>query len=179
LGAAVAFIQAHPGQVSPVTIDIGGDDLNQSHIPNSCAIDNDANDQTSFGVSLAAMDSRLTQTILPQLVQALGGKGDLVMLNYHDHSNYVPATAPPNTTASECPNSIYYEQQLNQHLAADAALVEQQDTAQIVLVDTWSSFPPSKTCTYTWWCTWSPPDLHPTTLGSSVMANDIETKVHY
>jgi lysophospholipase L1-like esterase len=170
LQAAVAFIQQYPGEVSPVTLDIGGDDLNLSHSNSTCEVNNDQQDNTSFGANLAKMDQNLTQYILPQLVQVLNGTGDLIVLNYHDHFDY--SDPPSGTTAPLCPNAVAYTQQENEHIAADVAQVAQQFGVQIPVVDIYSQFPPRDLCAYTWWCS-SYQDLHPNNIGYQVMANTI------
>jgi hypothetical protein len=165
LDVALNFIKTYAP--SPVIMDIGGDNFNESHDKTTCEVDNSTSstDHTSWYNEMQTMDTDLTGTILPKLTAALNGTGDLIMLNYHDHDNYnnVPqGESPP----PECPNSVAYQQQENQHLVADAAQFH------VPMVDTWSLFPPSIICTYTWWC--SKGDLHPTTQGYRVIANAVE-----
>jgi lysophospholipase L1-like esterase len=79
LNAAVSFLKQHAGQVSPVTIDIGGNDT----IGALCTTDT-----SQFNSILSTVDTNLTQTILPQLRQALtvngAVTGDLVLMNYDE-----------------------------------------------------------------------------------------------
>src|SRR5216684_2402880 len=78
LGAALAFLQANARKVSPVTLDIGADDLLRDFNPLTCTV------SSSFNSDLATLDFNLTQVILPQLHNALlfNGHmtGDLVLM---------------------------------------------------------------------------------------------------
>ena len=110
LQAALDFINSHKRQVSPVSLDVGADDMipdvHTGSSPNTCKVDG-----AKWDSDLAKLDSRLTNTILPQLLQALtvngARSGDLVMMNYYD-----PFTTPSPTSArkgtptekpAECP----------------------------------------------------------------------------
>jgi lysophospholipase L1-like esterase len=163
LAAAVVFLKANPGKVSPVTLDIGSNDvLRDTTITSSgCTIN-----QTQFDADLAKLDTNLTMTILPALLGALTVKGkvtgSIVMMNYYDPLQNV------------CPNTVPDTQTLNQHLAADVSGFG-------TIVDVFGAFggagvPNPNICTYTWFtlgCPTStqPPDIHPTDLGYSVIAN--------
>jgi lysophospholipase L1-like esterase len=163
LAAAVVFLKANPGKVSPVTLDIGSNDvLRDTTITSSgCTIN-----QTQFDADLAKLDTNLTMTILPALLGALTVKGkvtgSIVMMNYYDPLQNV------------CPNTVPDTQTLNQHLAADVGGFG-------TIVDVFGAFggagvPNPNICTYTWFtlgCPTStqPPDIHPTDLGYSVIAN--------
>ncbi len=157
LGAALAYLQANAGKVSPVTLDIGANDLLVDFNPHTCTVI-----EPKFDTDLATLDTNLTQTILPQLHKALLVKGhvagDLVMTNYYDPFQNI------------CSNSVPFVQTVNQHLAADVSGFG-------IIVDTFSAFggastPNPNICTYTWICSPPPgPDIHPTDLGYSVMAN--------
>ena len=90
LDAALAFIAAHPHQVSPVSLDMGANDL----LPDITVTPTPTGftctwDPTKVRNDEATLDANLQQTILPQLVQALQNHGsqmtgDLVMMNYYD-----------------------------------------------------------------------------------------------
>ncbi len=79
LETAVAFLKTHPGKVSPVTLDIGSNDMLPDLI--GCTA------SSNFGTDLARLDNNLTQVILPQLRAALtvNGRvtGSIVMMNYY------------------------------------------------------------------------------------------------
>jgi lysophospholipase L1-like esterase len=90
LHAALSFINAHRGHVSPVSLDIGANDLLPDINASTCAV------SSSWSSDLSALDNRLTGTILPELVAALTVNGvrtgDLVMMNYYDpFQNICPA----------------------------------------------------------------------------------------
>jgi lysophospholipase L1-like esterase len=174
LQAALAFIQAHYGQVSPVTLDIGADEMHITWDRNVCEFNTLAWDS-----QLAMLDKNLTQTILPALLQALHGTGDLILIDYYDVHNYASPPPPSNHAPSPCPDALIYSQQVNEHLAQDAAQFG------IPFVDIWSAFNMNHICSlntdqaYTWWCIWNPPNVHPTTLGYLIMADRIEETVGY
>ena len=93
LNAALVFLQANAGKVSPVTLDIGANDVLRDTNPSTCAVN-----VPGFNADLATLDANLTQLILPQLKAALkvNGKvtGNIVMMNYYDPLQNI------------CPNSV-------------------------------------------------------------------------
>lgn len=146
LNAAVSFLKGHAGQVSPVSLDLGANDLLPDINGSTCAI------SSTWSTDLANVDTRLTQTILPQLAAALtvnGARtGDLVMMNYYDPYQ------------NQCPNTLPYVQTMNQHLAADAAQFN------VPIADVFTAFggatsPNNNICSYTWMCS-SSHDIHAT-----------------
>ncbi|HEX9057130.1 MAG TPA: SGNH/GDSL hydrolase family protein [Ktedonobacterales bacterium] len=164
LQAAVSFIAAHPHKVSPVSLDIGANDLvnflkTQGAItpggPGGCTVNGNVQ-----GV-LSHLDANLKDVILPDLVAALTGPGgqrtgDVVLMNLYDpYQNIFPCTVP-------------FVQEYNAFLAADAAQFHMR------VVDTFTAFGGAATpnpliCTYTWMCT-SFADIHATTTGYGVIA---------
>jgi lysophospholipase L1-like esterase len=153
LGAAVAFLQAHAGKVSPVTLDIGGNDVLHDTNPSTCTVN-----VSGFYAHLATLDSNLTGIILPALLGALTVEGrvtgSIVMMNYYD------------PLQNFCPNTVQYTQILNAHLAADVSGFG-------IIVDVFGAFGGDTTqnpniCTYTWICFG---DIHPTDLGYSLIAD--------
>ena len=162
LTAAVGFIQAHPGQVSPVTLDMGGNDMLPDIDPSTCTI------SASWTTDLATLHSNLVNTILPQLTSALtisGHRtGDLMMMNYYD------------PFINMCPNTLSYVKQLNNELAADAALFN------IPLVNTYAAFggdgQGANICDYTWICSYFS-DIHATNTGYQVIANAFAAMAGY
>ncbi len=163
LTAALAYLQANAGKVSPVTLDIGANDVEGdiTFTPSGCALDT-----SHFNDQLTKLDSNLTGTILPGLLGALTVKGkvtgSIVMMNYYDPFQNI------------CPASVPFIQTLNQHLATDVSGFG-------IIVDVFSAFggatvPNPNLCAsplpYTWVCGPPPgPDIHPTDLGYSVIAN--------
>jgi lysophospholipase L1-like esterase len=162
LNAAVLYLKLHPGQVSPVTLDIGANDMLPDINTSTCTI------SSSFNTDLATLDNNLIKTILPQLVAAMtvNGKvtGDLVMMNYYDPYQNI------------CPNTVSYVQTINQHLANDIS-------GYGVIVNVFKSFggpttPNPNICPYTWMCSIFK-DIHPTTKGYSVIASTFENGTGY
>ena len=158
LAAAVAFLQAHAGKVSPVTLDIGADDLLPDFNPLICTVT-----EPKFDIDLALLDSNLKNIILPALQTALTVKGrvtgSIVLINYYEPYQ------------KNCPHSVPFTQTVNQHLAADVSGFG-------IIVDVFTAFggsgvPNPNICIYTWMCTAPPlgPNIHPTDQGYSVIAN--------
>ena len=110
LAAAVAYLQANAGKVSPVTLDVGANDVLTDTDPSTCTVN-----VTKFYADVATLDTNLTGTILPALKKALTVKGritgKIVMMNYYDPLQNV------------CPNSVKYSQTLNRHLASRCSRV--------------------------------------------------------
>ncbi len=161
LTAALAFLQAHRGQVSPVTFDIGANDVLPDINPSTCQVD-----INKFQADLATLDSNLKGTILPQLHDALTvngySTGDLVMMNYYDPYQNL------------CPHSVPLIHMLNQHLANDVHGFG-------VIVNVFDAFggakvPNRNICVYTWICTPPPlgPNIHATDKGYQVIAHTFE-----
>lgn len=162
LNAAVLYLKLHSGQVSPVTLDIGANDILPDINTSNCTI------SSTFNSDLATLDTNLTKTILPQLVAAMTVKGkvtgDLVMMNYYDPYQNI------------CPNSVSYVQTVNQHLANDVS-------GYGTIVDVFDAFsgattPNPNICTYTWMCSIFN-DIHPTDKGYSVIASTFEKGTGY
>jgi lysophospholipase L1-like esterase len=164
LATALYFLHVYAGQVSPVTLDIGANDVLHDTNPSNCAVD-----VNGFKADLATLDANLTHVILPQLKEALEVKGkvtgNIVMMNYYD------------PLQNFCPNTVPFTQKLNRHLAADV-----QGFGSIVNV--FRSFggakiPNPNICSYTWIC--PPPlgvgDIHPKDLGYSVIAETFEDAI--
>ena len=162
LQEAVSYLHTHAGQVSPVTLDIGANDLLPDFNATKCTLG------AKLQSDLAQVNSDLKNVILPQLVAAMtvNGQmtGDLLLLNYYDPYQ------------SACPNTVQYIQVLNQNLADDAS-------GLATPVDVFSSFgqtgsSASSICTYTWMCS-TFKDIHPNRAGYSLIASAIERTVNY
>jgi len=161
LTAALYFLQKNAGNVSPVTLDIGANDVLQNTVPPSCMVN-----VPVFNAHLETLDANLKQVILPQLKEALEVKGkvtgNIVMMNYYD------------PLQNFCPNTVPFTQKLNRHLAADV-----QGFGSIVNV--FRSFggakiPNPNICSYTWICSVYH-DIHPMTKGYSVIAETFEDAI--
>lgn len=163
LNAALAYLAANRGQVSPVTLDIGANDVLSGINTKTCTFD-----AAAFNTHLATVDANLTQTILPKLHQALvvNGQltGDLVMMNYYDPLQNV------------CPNTVSLVQLVNQHLANDVRGFG-------IIVDVFDAFggtatPNPNICSFTWMCSIFH-DIHAKDQGYSVIASAFERGTGY
>ena len=154
LNAAVSFISAHRGSVSPVSLDMGANDVLPDINGSTCVV------SSNWASDLATMDTNLSQTILPKLITALKNSsgqitGDLVMMNYY------------NPFQSQCPADTQYTTELNAHLAADWTAGWQNAgfaAAPYGLADVYTAFGGTTTqndCTYTWMCS-TYHDIHAT-----------------
>ena len=162
LQAAINFLKdpRHRGRVSPVTLEIGVNDVFNDFNAVTCT------ESPNADYDLATMDANLTGIILPSLVDALGTptgapSGDLHLLNYY------------NPYASVCPKSYTFVRILNDHLAADAAKF------RISVVDVYNAFggdtmTADHICDYTWYCDPRFHDIHPTDKGYRVIAQAVE-----
>ncbi len=162
LTAAVNFIKNHAGQVSPVTLDIGANDLLPDITTSTCAV------SSTWSSDLATVQANLN-TILSKLKSALNGTGDLLVMNYYDPYENI------------CPGDISFVQQLNAMIANTAA------SYGAPVADVFSAFggtatPNTNLCTYTWYVTKPPcstrslvPDIHSTRTGYSVIAATFES----
>ncbi|GLV53346.1 hypothetical protein KDH_02010 [Dictyobacter sp. S3.2.2.5] len=162
LNAAISYLRSHAGTVSPVTLDIGANDMLHDINTSTCTI------SSTWDSDLATMDANLTQVILPKLTAAMtvNGQrsGDLLLMNYYDPYQNI------------CPTMVSYSQEINQHLAADAS-------GYATVVDVFTPFggaatPNPNTCNYTWMCSIFK-DIHATSTGYSVMANAFEQTAGY
>lgn len=146
LSAALRFISGHPGSVSPVSLDMGANDVLPDINTSTCTV------STNWESDLATMDSNLSGTILPKLITALKNSsgqmtGDLVMMNYY------------NPFQTQCPGDTQYITELNAHLAADWAAGWQNAgfaAAPYSLADVYTAFGGTTTqndCANTWMCT--------------------------
>ena len=163
LNAALTYLRFYAGRVSPVTLDIGANDVKQDIDTKTCTVN-----EQQLQKDMVTLDTNLTHTILPQLHAALtiNGKvtGDLVMMNYYDPYQNI------------CPNSVPFTQTVNQHLANDIS-------GYGTIVDVFSAFggpttPNPHICTYTWMCSVFK-DIHATDKGYSVIAATFEQGVGY
>jgi lysophospholipase L1-like esterase len=167
LQAAIDFLTAerNQGRVSPITLEIGSNDVMPDWDSSTCSIKAGANVQAD----LDKMDANLTQVILPRLINALqapknAGNGDLHLLNYY------------NPFAKECPDSAKFVHELNDHLAADAAKL------RVRVVDVYTKFGGDQNtatyiCVYTWMCDSRFHDVHPTNEGYGKIADAVENSL--
>jgi lysophospholipase L1-like esterase len=165
LDAAVAFIERHVGLISPVTLEIGANDVLPDFDQATCA------PVANYMAHLAAMDQNLTESILPRLQDALATStghraGDLVLLNYY------------NPFVRQCANSADFVHLINDHLAADAFQF------RIPVVDVYAAFGgdafmADHICDLTWICDPQFHDIHPKSAGYHLIAQAIESALNY
>ena len=163
LSVALAYLKVHPATVSPVTLDIGANDMLNDINLTSCVIN-----LPQYQRDLAVLDTSLRQVILPKLYAALTVRGrttgDLLIMNYYDPYQNI------------CPAQLSFTLTLNQHLAGD---VQGYGT----IVNVFDAFggvdvPNAHICSYTWMCH-SPADIHPTDRGYHVIANTFHATAGY
>lgn len=161
LDAAVTYLKLQHGQVSPVTLDIGANDVIPAINKNTCAVN-----ASEFEAALVTLDDNLTQSILPRLHAALMVNGtltgDLAVMNYYD------------PYLVKCPATLPYLELLNQHLANDVY-------GYGTLVNVFAAFggaSDANSCTYTWICS-AFKDIHPRDVGYGVIASTFENTLGY
>lgn len=162
LATALSYLHANAGTVSPVTLDMGINDLIYDSNIATCTVN-----KPRFYKDLATLDFNLRHIILPALHSALlvNGKltGDLLLMNYYDPFQNL------------CPQLVVYTQLLNNHLAQDVRGFGS-------IVDVFRAFggttaPNQNICSYTWIC--NRHDIHATDTGYSVIANTFERATGY
>lgn len=161
LNAALSFIKSHSGQVSPVTLDIGANDVLPDINKSDCSI------SSTWQTDLARFNTNFVG-ILKQLSSALNGKGDLLVMNYYD---------PYQNQCASNPAILSDLQLMNSDIVADTAGTSAH------VVDVFSAFggattPNPNICTYTWMCS-SSSDIHPTATGYGVIAGAFESTAGY
>lgn len=165
LQAAISFIQQHPGQVSPVTVDIGANDFIGLFDPTTCQIITPTQGLTA---TIAQFDADYT-SIFTQLQAALGGTGDLLAMNYYfPYQNLCYQRLGGNTPQFQALMALFEE--LNAHLQTDA------QQSGVPWVDVFSAFggattPNPKLCLAMWSCLSAGAGFAPpTTTGYAVIA---------
>lgn len=164
LDAAVNYLNANQGLVSPVTLDMGANDLLPDINKSTCAI------SSTWTNDYSTLDVNLRTIILPRLVAALTDSsghrtGDLVMMNYYD------------PLINVCPNSLPYVQQVNTLIAHDASLFN------VPVVNVYGAFGGNNMgatiCTNTWICNYLFHDIHPKNAGYQIIANAFASTTGY
>ena len=160
MAAVLSYLGGHSGQVSPVTLDMGANDLGNcysNHVINTTCGNN----------ALATVRANLPY-IVNKIKTKLNGTGDLLLMNYYDpYQNEAPATLP-------------WVQQLNGIIAS----VGQQYGLRVVDVyDMFhtGSYPNGGNpyiCNWTWMCS-SFNDIHANSTGYSHIAAGFESVSGY
>lgn len=87
MSAALSYLGKHAGQVSPVTLDMGANDLGNCYA-------NKVINTTCATAALATVSTNLPK-IVSQLKNKLNGTGDLLLMNYYDpYQDESPTTLP-------------------------------------------------------------------------------------
>jgi lysophospholipase L1-like esterase len=191
LDAVIDFMVAHKGKISPVTFEIGANDVLPDWNAATCSASSATDDHiTQVDYNLTRVDTSSSEAardpnnkangILQRLSDALAlspglpglmgpantqaRPGDLVMLNYY------------NPFAKACPDSAAFVKKLNEHLAADAAKFG------VPVVDIYAAFGgdagmAESICADTWYC--ARQDIHPTSAGYQAIAAAIEGALGY
>jgi lysophospholipase L1-like esterase len=163
LNAALNFINGHSGKVSPVTIDIGANDLKSLINTSTCQV-------ADYTTPLATFDSNF-QYILTKLSTALAGRGTILVMNYYDPYQ------------NQCPNTVPVVQTFNQHIANDASAVATAQNTIIPVADVFTAFggattPNPAICADTWMCS-SYNDIHANRTGYAMIARVFEAAYGY
>lgn len=169
LKAALSFIAAHSTQVSPVTLDIGANDLLPLLNSSTCAV------SSTYATAFATFNTNFT-SILTQLSAALKGTGDLLVMNYYN---------PYQNQCASNPQVAALFATFNGDIASDIAgcTYNGGTPCNIRLADVATAFgsattPNPNLCTYTWICS-SYHDIHATTKGYGVIAAAFESTAGY
>ncbi len=156
LSDALAYLGAHPGQVSPITIDIG------------------ANDALGVVESVCELGAACIAEHAPALFEEVGRKLSLIL-------GEMRAAAPHaqiivlglyNPFGSSIDGAGTLTADLNEVMAADAAAVQARFADPLPLFNPPGAFEEPAICLLTNMCT-EKPDIHPTDLGYRVLAGVI------
>jgi len=157
LDAALAFLAAHQGQVSPITLDLGGNDLDDALLSCLGALDIAACIGARLPTVLQGVATNLDQ-ILRQL-RGAAPRSEILVLLYYNPFAVIPSLAAPTDLVVEDLNAT-----IAQVAAAHGAR----------LADAFTPFnvtpPPGGLCPLVWLCTVFP-DIHPTTAGYQEIAD--------
>ena len=184
LGDAEAFLEAHPGQVAFVTIDVGGDDIV------GCALSGTIN-QTCVSNALTAVASNM-QTILAGL-RAAGGQVPIIGMNYYDpilaawYSGAWEGGGPPNPALALASSSVLDSLNSELETAYQQYGARYADVADAFASDDWAmtgsymgtTLPQNvaNICNWTHMCMTGGgnPNIHTTDYGHSLIANAYES----
>ncbi len=152
LAAALAVLRAHPGQVSPITIDLGANDINACHFEPSCA-----------AAAIGTVKTNMT-TILGAL-RAAAPSAEIIVMQYYNPY----AVADPSTDLSA--------QALNAAIAESASTVRAR-LADAFTPFNLASAEPATLCALTLFCT-PLHDIHASDAGYAVIAQQFWTASGY
>jgi lysophospholipase L1-like esterase len=167
LAEAIAFLEAHPGEIAFVTIDIGANDL----APCFAALDFSS---ACLGTHLPAISTNLATT-LAALREATGVGIPIIGMNYYDPFLGLWALGLPDLAIESAAFIVEFNDALEAVYEAAADPVADVETAFAVTDSTIVDSVPlnvSNACTLTWFC--SIQDIHATDAGYAVIAQAFE-----
>jgi lysophospholipase L1-like esterase len=177
LAAAVSFLQAHPGQVSLVTIDIGANDLNPCVVLTSLSAV-----QACVETTLPTVVSNLTE-IMTQLRAAGGGSVRIIGMTYYvpelaewltgpAGQEYAELTEQLAVTLNGLLSNVY--QQFGARIADVFKAFQSADFTDQVTLPNIGTVPRNVAiiCQWTWECAPAPrgPNEHANVIGYGVIA---------
>lgn len=167
LGATTAFLTAHPGRVSLVTLDIGSNDL--LALVYGCQATDPSNLQACLSAGLPAVLTTMATNITAILgtVHQLAPNARIVLFNLY------------NPLALELPSSDQLISAVNQQLAqvATANHAQVADAFDAINIAAGSIFEKLSICLLTWECT-SYANVHPNTLGYLALTSALARVAH-
>lgn len=157
LDAAVAFLQAHPGQVAFITVEVGANDF-----AGACLKDNGRLDRACASDLLPRLQTRLTR-IVDALTAAAPGV-PIVAMNYYDPLLGFWGLVPGGRALARADQRVWADFNAaseDAYTAAGAAVADVAATFQIddftdtVVVPGRGELPVNvaRTCQWTWFCT--------------------------
>lgn len=160
MSAALSYLGSHAGQVSPVTLDIGANDLGNcysNHVINTTCGNNALNTvRTNLPIIVSKVKAKLN------------GTGDFFLMNYYDpYQNEAPAT-------------LTWVQQLNAIIAQVGAQygVRVVDVYSIYHTGSYPNGGNPYVCNWTWMCSVFN-DIHANSNGYSAIASGFEAAAGY
>lgn len=165
LSAALSFMRKNAGRVSPVTLDIGANDVLRYFNFRSCQI---ITPPAGISATLAHFDANLS-AVLSQLKSALDAQGDLFVMNYYfPLQNACYKRLGGDTPAFR--RLMGLVEGFNTHLTRDATVLG------IRVADVFGAYggaaaPNPQLCRYTWVCSGKRPGeaIHPSDEGYRVI----------
>ncbi len=167
LGAAVAFLHDHPGQVSPITLDVGANDVD--NVLRGCLTD-PTTQQSCIAESLPGVLQQVDQNLY-QIISALrqaAPNAEIIVMQYYNPFAISPALAVPSTQAAEA---------LNAEIAG-ATLSNRARVADAYTPFNLSTYGAQYLCVLTGMCT-TLQDIHPSDAGYMVIAQQFWSASNY
>lgn len=181
LNAAVAFIQAHPGEMAFVTIDVGANDVLRPDMGACFDPETGVLSESCVQAVLPSAQANLA-TILQTLRAALDQAGDpsapIIGMNYYDpFLGFAAILGPPGETLAGLDNQAVLALNTGLEATYTDAVVPFTDVAAAFDIESYPSVQSvENTCNWTWFCAPPPlgPDIHPNADGYGVIAAAFE-----